>query len=92
MTRPSDHIAAVALERDDAQEIAESISALGSWLYQAPEQVRRDFARHAFPDPTAPGANCEDFLLALHHAWQQLCAALSDNPGRGEPGPATFAR
>lgn len=79
MTRPADPIAAVTLERDDAEEIAEGIGALGSWLYQAPEAIRRDFARHAFPDPALPGANTGEFLDALHHAWRHLCTALGDD-------------
>jgi hypothetical protein len=88
----TEHADTIRLDRAAADELAESVRALGAWLYQAPEHLRRDFARHAFPDPTAPGATCEDFLLSLHHAWQQLCAALPDNPGRDEPGPSTFAR
>lgn len=79
MTQPANPATAVALDRDDAQEIAEGIGALGSWLYQAPEAIRRDFARHAFPDPAAPGANTEEFLDALHHAWRHLCAELGDD-------------
>ena len=84
MTEPDD---TVALDREDANELAESIRSLGSWLYQAPEDIRRDFTRHAFPDPTAPRANPDDFLLALHHAWQHLCEALAEKPEQKETQP-----
>jgi hypothetical protein len=84
MTEPAEPAIPIALERDDAEELAEGIGALGSWLHQAPDQIRRDFARHAFPNPGAPGANTEDFLAALHHAWQHLCDAL----GAGTTGRA----
>jgi hypothetical protein len=84
VTEPDDTI---PLDPDDANELAESIITLGSWLCQAPEEIRRDFARHAFPDPTVPGANPDDFLLALHHAWQHLCEALDEKRGhRDRPG------
>jgi hypothetical protein len=54
MTQPANRVTAVTLDRDDAEEIAEGVGALGSWLYQAPEAIRRDFARHAFPTPLQP--------------------------------------
>lgn len=78
MTKPTQPATAVTLDLDDAEELAEGIGALGSWLYQAPEAIRRDFARHAFPDPAAPGANTEEFLDALHHAWRHLCDTLDE--------------
>jgi hypothetical protein len=77
MTEPAQPATTVTLDRDDAEDLAEAVGALGSWLYQAPETIRRDFARHAFPDPAAPGANTGEFLDALHHAWRHLCAELS---------------
>lgn len=81
---PEDPGEAVTLRRDHAQEIAEAVGDLGAWLHQAPAEIRADFTRHAFPDPTIPGAHIEDFLLALNHARRALLTALDerDQPAR----------
>jgi hypothetical protein len=89
ITEPVNLPAEVRLNRDDAEEIAEAIGALGSWLYQAPEAIRRDFARHAFPDPATPGANTGEFLDALHHAWRHLCDTLSESTHNRGSQPTT---
>ena len=87
MTEPDD---TVALDREDANELAEAIRSLGSWLCQAPEDIRRNFTHHAFPYPTAPGADPDDFLLALHRAWRHLCEALDEKSEHKGPGPGGF--
>jgi hypothetical protein len=95
VTDPDDTI---PLDREDANELAESIRCLGSWLYRAPEDIRRNFTRHAFPDATAPGANPDDFLLPLHHAWQHLREMLDERPederatDSSQVRPVEFAR
>jgi hypothetical protein len=82
--RPEEPGEAITLRRDHAQEIAWAVGDLGAWLHQAPPEIRADFTRHAFPDPTIPGAHIDDFLLALGHARQALLAALDerDQPAR----------
>jgi hypothetical protein len=73
MTEPDD---TVRLGREHADELAADISALGAWLHQASDEIRQDFARHAFPDPRLPGATVEDFLLALADAHRALLYAF----------------
>jgi hypothetical protein len=74
----------VTLDREDADEIAEGIRALGSWLNQAPAEIQDDFTRYAFQDdPTAPGANWYDFSMALAHSWRILCETLDEADATG---------
>jgi len=66
----------ITLGRGHAAEIAAGIADLGSWLMLAPQAIQDHFNAHAFPDPTTPGAHIEDFLPALHDAWEHLHDAL----------------
>jgi hypothetical protein len=72
----------VTIGRDNAVELLGAVLDLGSWLETAPQSIRAHFAAHTFPDPTLPGANIEEFLLAMFDAHQHINEAV-------EPGPAT---
>ena len=71
----------ITLGRDHAIEILGAVKDLGAWLETAPEPIRAHFAAHAFPDPALPGANIEEFLLAMSDSWDHLNEAI-------KPGPA----
>jgi hypothetical protein len=70
----------ITLGRDTAIELLGAVKDLGAWLETAPEHIRARFATHAFPDPTIPGANTEEFLLAAFDAWDHLNEAVNPDP------------